>query len=473
MENFYAGSFRPERIIVLIDDIFDIYGRLSAPERDNLFSEEAAIGLTNQRMVNSVARGTAYSRELTPTEKSLNLGITRIGSIQQLVAWRRAEMQFAENLAAQSDLDLHLVAVKHPMQLMDLLLKSGSRPTVAYVSHPITTQRWSFLSSETSQWPSYVHRINDLPGHLVDYDIAAISPTTIDEARFQPPTQEYVHHRDGAMLPRWPLSSKRKINTSEHPAMHHEHSYTDEIFNSDPAVSSGYVKALQVLLSDDVPYRDHYIIVHTPNFIAYQTRENGASQSGGVKYEINHFAELADQESDRRMVSVHDLDDARAILAKGLDKDSTAWRVAHNCAENFVIDSLISSYSKISLRDAAEILRYGGLTDSPLQSGLLLQTIEDVRNTALDIFCASYTYIELSGLDSIREWCLVLIDDLNQHRQYEIIRDWLKRRYAQNGTYAIPTIPMTIPTESQLDCADGSIMNLARGALRHTNYFEF
>ncbi|WP_189339387.1 hypothetical protein [Williamsia muralis] len=429
-ESFKSERLVPNRIVVLIDDVYDVYKRLSESGENALWFEADAEKSMERRLLRSAGFEDG-TREFSNEERLLNLGITRITGIQRLIAWRRSEMQFAENLAAQLGVaELYLIAVKHPMSVMEQLLNQNQPPVATYVSHPIARLKQQFEETGGEEWPDYVRRVTELPIRLLEHagSVVGISPTTIDESRFKPPEREHVHMRTGGMTKRWPVhTNNRRINDSN-AVTDDKYGYSDDIFSSNVAISSGYVRTLNAMLSDEVPFRDHYIIVHTPNLLLYQPREDGLPISAGVGYEVDHFAELADHGSSRKMVAVHDIADVHSIMfgdERSVDVGLRRLSLGDACIamNGAAVESRVQT---INERDAEGILKGVEPVDSFLGRPIPDAVLASIKNTGYHALACSYLYRTLTGLDSVRDWALVIIADLSSNGYLPLVGEWLR-----------------------------------------------
>ncbi len=136
------------RVVVLIDDIYDMYARLSSPK--DVYHEEQHI------------RNYKDWVEEFPDQSPLDPRfMVRLRSLESLAAWRRAELVQAEALAnALGNVPLTVLGVKHYLAALNSLLLRPEMP-VAYLSHKIGEAR-RFNKKNPGDWPPFVSEVNSL-----------------------------------------------------------------------------------------------------------------------------------------------------------------------------------------------------------------------------------------------------------------------------------------------------------------------
>ena len=124
------------RVVVLIDDIYDMYARLSGP--CDVFNEKQQIQNYNDYVKKLSGQSLLDPNSETP--ELLEFDVRR-QSLESLAAWRRSELVQAEALAsALGNVPLTVLGVKHHMSVLEsLILQPETR--VAYLSHKITEAR--------------------------------------------------------------------------------------------------------------------------------------------------------------------------------------------------------------------------------------------------------------------------------------------------------------------------------------------
>lgn len=296
-----VGSLRTgkfSRIIVLIDDIYDMLARLGKSDQD----------------IYSLAQLTRVGAELAPdgsVDQQILLGKEQ--ALSQLMAWRRAEMAQAENLASQLGAELVLLALKHSYPALQLLIQPDHTPTI-YLSHRITAIRNNNIASASlptslGSWAPLVHEIGKLHLNMAHLGSVLICPTTIDELRF---SGKYLSAR-------WPVFEDSIYTCPERSALGPPPEYT-QLFN--PGTSQmDVIRATRARVFYDIPFRDHYIVEHTPHLLVFRpfaldnpSSVENAIWSGGVRAEVDHWRNAAPFSERRRALFVHTRTEVRSRL---------------------------------------------------------------------------------------------------------------------------------------------------------------
>lgn len=229
-------------IVVLIDDVYDMFRRLQRPQSlyDNVTMKPT------ERLIRKLSEplrepprepenGSHASQP--PDEVSTGPDRTRAGdndeparvhvqaverALGELLSWRRAEMVRAESVARTLGCGLTLFATKHTRTSLQLLVEQPDTPRV-YLSHRISEPRRAVTLSgphtnpEAADWSPVAPEVNELhhcfavPPKAEDAPRNAaapagqvlINPTAIDELRFE--TDPTTLLRIPRLTPRWPL----------------------------------------------------------------------------------------------------------------------------------------------------------------------------------------------------------------------------------------------------------------------------
>ncbi len=412
----------PDRLILLIDDIYDMYVRL---ERCNPITGEPGFlsedttypdyeGLFKKPLKRR-PHGTdiAPPIELTQTETSGLRVELRAGMLRLLLMWRRNEMIVAENLAAQLNIPLFLIGVKHPLCVADELLNPLRSPVATYVSHPITTVRDKL--ARDGKWPDYTNSLNLIPERLADAGIVAIMPTAIDELRvgtLSAVEGERLWYQTTA-TPRWPLMPNKLINAPQGADAGLGLPATQDELNADQQWVSGILRSLSGLISTEVPFRDHFIVGNTSNFLVFRPREDGAAFSNGVIREIRHFQRKMQSSKSQKiadaphLVIIHSPQDVKAII-----QAMTAANVANSQPPSGLLGGLLGDNGASSLINDEQDLLTGksisGLLQSPHPKASLVPLIR-----AVTIYRTVYLWLfhQLTEMTKIVPWVRVYIAD--------------------------------------------------------------
>lgn len=334
-------------ILTLIDDIYDVYYRLS---RDGHV-------FCIQQLVESEL-GNNTGTETDRYKKAMELVIQYL---IRVLEWRESEIQASAALAATLGCRRAILAVKHPIETGVRVLLGDSSPMFGlghsfpvYLSHPISVPRRE--NARTGTWPGFVAEFDDFVRKVRasahrDVYVTPIMPTAIDEYRFL---------KDGVRLlprlaPRWPLPTNGSGGQDElmYSAADDYESYEEyeanclqTIFDppldsegnrvslpngdervagflmGDPEVS-GMLRTLESVIRLQLANRDHLLVRQCPGFLLYRpTFEDPPRFTGGVRAEIRdqHFHRKFDTSGTgfgRPMAFVHSLCDLQRMFTNG------------------------------------------------------------------------------------------------------------------------------------------------------------
>ena len=325
VRHLYSDTCRIEHIIVLVDDIYDMFLRLTEPanlyddrsmkvlsdgiakiskvSRDRNSTTDEAVDLTDQEL-RDLERQKQEARETRRREYRIQAMET---ALEELISWRRAEMVQAENVARSLDCDLTLLGIKHTKKSLTQLVSNTRIPRV-YLSHRITELRRANVESlgedYTSQptpagsWGTVADEVNDLHTLCSDGGQLLINPTAIDELRFQNLAEG---RRSPILTPRWPLPSPHNallcgVLPSAGTPYQHLKLLRDEV-TTDNEVASHVARSLSNRIYSEIAFRDHVIVENTPGLCVFrpfycEDLSDGRSEpkwSGGVGPEITHW----------------------------------------------------------------------------------------------------------------------------------------------------------------------------------------
>jgi len=151
-----------EKIIVLIDDIYDIHAHL---HKKHYFPYPHDLDSYNKLSV--------YREQYFPQY---------LAQLQIVLNWRQQEITAAKSLGHQLGTEVYLFSVKHSQRGFHQLLDfDRTRASSFYLCHPITRPRKDKLESETSS--EFIHGL-EVVSRTLAQDYLLFLPTTIDELRF-------------------------------------------------------------------------------------------------------------------------------------------------------------------------------------------------------------------------------------------------------------------------------------------------
>lgn len=326
-----------DRVIILIDDIYDMYCRLRGPNDlygDNVIRNKAYL-IAGLRGIDLYQPPESWTKEEVKQSKDR----FRIEALElalgHLMSWRRSEMAYAENLARTLGADFTVLGTKHSLSSIGHLTRSLSMPKI-YLSHRISDVRRmnkaeSSLPDDPGEWSAIVGEVNRLHWDFADAGQLLINPTAIDELRFagpapdkpdaseegtaeeqkpdQTPNEPRAYSGSEATLlaKRWTVPEPRselmwvgeaKDSTGQPSELDPEHTklLVGPLPPNDP-VALSIARALEDRIFEEVSFRDHIIVENTPHLCVYRpfshdrTAQPDAAVdwSGGVEPEIDHW----------------------------------------------------------------------------------------------------------------------------------------------------------------------------------------
>jgi hypothetical protein len=314
------GRFKVDKILLLIDDIYDMYTRLS-----KFYSPNEIVSLI--RRLDS-----AKKASLQNPARATMLWKTR--NILHLLHWRNMEPIFAENLAHQLRADIMIWPVKQMNAAIEKWLLSKSKSV--YLSHPITDPRTE--RNLTGRWPDFVNQVNRLQRLFIANGITLVEPTAIDELRFSASRSRLTKNRfyNGRLDARWPLIERRPtdmlyVQPRDAKGMEYFDFMTPhywDIKSRRMKVARSYSKLLkdemhaycQVLVGEiesQIAGRDFLFVYHTQGLLVfrpYYGRVPRPGFSSGVESEVRLWEDMVQLGVPSRIAFVHFEEDVRSML---------------------------------------------------------------------------------------------------------------------------------------------------------------
>jgi hypothetical protein len=294
-----------ERVIILIDDVYDMHtslgrsaGSLWADHEKSPFYEMKAKTADEHTVVT------------LQFEQKLRW-------MTQLLGWRRSEMIQAETLARQLSTKATVLGVKHSADALATLVSSPNNPTV-YFSHKITQPRFDF-SFKGHAWPNYVSEFNSLHSKLIDLGSVGLMPTAIDELRFAPPGAGGPYSRTNEIGLRWPLPGDRPVMYVPPDENGPEYSnFSSEQPEIQTQLSSAMLTLFEGIVFDEIAFRDHYIVANSDGVLLHRPLWFTGLPSGGAHAEMMHWEELWEENPSRFSIIFHTLDDVILLFQRDL-----------------------------------------------------------------------------------------------------------------------------------------------------------
>ena len=305
-------------IIILIDDIYDMYFRLRGS--DDLYGDDF-MGHDRKLLAKLAPRLDQHGLQVQATELALG----------DLLSWRRAEMIQAENMAQSLGSKLTILGTKHHRQALEIILSEPNSPRT-YLSHRITEHRRYNMATRTRQnplgkWIPVVDEVNTLHREFVKKEQVLINPTAIDELRFR--LANKWGRRDPLLGRRWPMlqpnddllcsirphesDSDQDDTTEAASEAVSDYEHTRILLDNEESLhtlSTSVASSLASKIFFEIALRDHAIVENTPNLCVYRPfycrnprkSETEARWSEGVLREIEHWRDsqktLDDLQSD-------------------------------------------------------------------------------------------------------------------------------------------------------------------------------
>lgn len=290
-------------IVILIDDIYDMFFRLSGP--GELYGEEF------------MSHDRSTLKKLTDRMNDDGLQVqAREIALGELLSWRRAEMIQAENMARSLGSHLTVLGTKHDKRALQAIVSNPDAARI-YLSHRISEHRRHNTETVTQdrplgEWSPVVKEVNELHHLFLDHHQVLINPTAIDELRFQKANPR--GRRYPLLGARWPMPEPTERLLCEvpeasedgrpvaHDEQAHDYEHTAILAGDLPKVhpvSFSVSRSLANRILLEIPFRDHVIVENTPNLCVYRpffcrdpdAAGSEADWSSGVRPEVNHWLE--------------------------------------------------------------------------------------------------------------------------------------------------------------------------------------
>ena len=195
VESLKNSDCKVDRVVILIDDIYDMLCRLRGPT--DLYS--TTVMRNKAYLIAGLRDIDLYQPPTDWTDEEITLAKDRFGiealelALGHLMSWRRSEMIYAENLARALAADFTVLGTKHSLRSLGHLTRSLSTPKT-YLSHRISEERRinkakSSLPCDRGEWGPVVGEVNKLHRIFADSEQLLINPTAIDELRFAGPAR--------------------------------------------------------------------------------------------------------------------------------------------------------------------------------------------------------------------------------------------------------------------------------------------
>lgn len=397
----YKLKNRVTHVVVLMDDAYEMYSRL---RKESLMFSDHFVNHRHKRLSDYWGLDLPIEDENTLDFRGDEANLlyvrqwTTVAALSHMINWRRAEIMQAESIARMLGTKFSVFGIKHTEDAL-LKLISAAEPARVYLSHRISEIRREYLDiaasgSEQDDWPPVATEISSLHRHFAGRNVILITPTAIDEMRFE--NASGLGTGLAKLSNRWPLPSESaELLWEEAPGGVEQE---DILVQESPALNDHKFNAqswLSQQVFHDVGFRDHVIVEHTPNlcvwrpFYSRTTHGPNAEWSSGVRAEVRHWQRRHDLEgSQARIGFVHtrtEMQNRMMFLkqdrATKADFDNGLVRLfQQKRRENILaLQDAISQF----LQAGASSLQSEAPDVTPARAQELLDLIRDVANTVL------------------------------------------------------------------------------------------
>ena len=289
------GMFSADVVINLIDDLYDVFARLSGSGQ--LFDRTYAVG------------------------KGVEASLKHFGHLSQILQWRSVETLLTDHLAegAFHTIRPSVLAVKHPLTVARQLIYSPGNHSI-YLSHPISEPRRMEITHRVVEADGFIGEVNQVADALRQ-DAIVFEPTTIDELRIlqvADPDDASITQRVPKLLRRWRLAEAAFLLYAPPPVVENPLDPTgvfDGLSEAEMAsmifrrtgdakqegdteklrrflVASDLAEALSKQISLHIKARDHRLVEQSDSVVVYRPVFAG-NAADGVRIEIKYYRELA------------------------------------------------------------------------------------------------------------------------------------------------------------------------------------
>lgn len=358
--------FRPSHILLLIDDVYDMYLRLS--DEKALFDPKVRIPSIQGR----IREDEGIDIRTLASEQLVSLCLEwQVGVMTNLLSWRHLEIVIAEKLATQLKTNFLVWGTKQLTHAAALWLQED-RPVAEYLSHPISRPRRKFR--ETKKWHEVVGQFNELQAEFLKNELVCIMPPAIDEYRIRRKRRSStLALREPILEERWPLPAKMDfIMYSRHGAtsdVNHEmvmafkkwHFESRRFVDLETAPNSilcervdavlrGFERQIELQISS----RDHLFVSWSNGILIFRPLFLEGTYSSGVTAEIVHWKLLARANREKRAAFIHFDEDVNALLHYHQSDSERAGVMRLEIRDKLI--EIISQDSSISSRNAEFVI---------------------------------------------------------------------------------------------------------------------
>ena len=194
-----SGSLNLTHLLLLIDDLYDMYLRLTST--GDVFDPKS-------EMADLLTKAQEDGINLADLPKHRHASFCmewQMSVMTKILWWRHLETILAENIAVQLSANFLVWSVKQITKPIALWVKND-HPVSVYFSHPISRPRRQYRITKT--WHEAVFQFNKLQAELCKRGLVGVMPTGIDEYRISKITRDKIEMRQPLLEERWPMPER-------------------------------------------------------------------------------------------------------------------------------------------------------------------------------------------------------------------------------------------------------------------------
>lgn len=362
-----TNLFKPSHILLLIDDVYDMYLRLS--DEKALFDPKDRIPSLQGR----IREDEVIDVKTLPPEQLASLCLEwQVGVMTHLLSWRHLEIVIAENLATQLRSNFLVWGTKQLTRAAALWLQKD-KPVSVYLSHPISRPRRKFRKAK--KWPEVVAQFNELQAEFLKNELVCIMPSAINEYRIRRKRRSgTLALREPILEERWPLPAEMNfIMYSRSGAtrdVNHEmvmafkkwdfenrrfvdlENASNSLCERADAVLRGFERQIELQTSS----RDHLFVSWSNGILIFRPLFSEGVYSSGVKAEIVHWKLLARTDREKRAAFIHFDDDVHALFRYYQSNHRRAGEIRLEIRDKLI--EIISHNFGLSARIAESVINH-------------------------------------------------------------------------------------------------------------------
>lgn len=290
---------RVKMIIVLVDDIYDVYRQLM--DVGQMYEEYGPVA------------------SATDAEKK-DAMFASVFNIISLLNWREMEIAISRSIANYLNATLFVVSTRHPTSIFTRLVECPLGDLrLFYLSHPITIIRKEALRA----MPGFVGQLENLIKEFLGGDRNVLfCPTSIDELTIKEVNDGYLP----VLSPRWkdPYPSEEMLCKPLNPELKEIEPLNPKNYDiARDDTAQQYISSLLSLLWDfiyskQIVSRDYTLVEQSADGIIICRPHYGGERAGGVMGELEYCCSLMDDQPRRKCIVLSCKNDLNKLLINRL-----------------------------------------------------------------------------------------------------------------------------------------------------------